>query len=380
MTLAVASSGRALWYLTRGSGTVALLLLTVSVVLGVLEVRRFEGSRWPRFVLDAVHRYASLLAIVFLVVHILTSVLDGFASISLIDAIIPFLGSYRPFWLGLGAVAFDLMIAIAVTSLLRQRIGYRTWRIVHWSAYASWPVALLHTVGTGTDANQAWLLALSALCLAAMIVAVVVRVSRRAGVPPLARGWALGLTGVATVALVAWMPTGPLAKGWARKAGTPLALLTAFARPAAARSSSSGATAVSVPSTSGGAQQVDPAGSFTASLSGSISQQQAPNGLALLRLSLAVGGAGSRQLGVTLEGTPTAGGVSMSSGQVTLGTTDQPSIYRGPVTALNGSQLSARLSAAGAPTLDAKIALANTGAGGGTVQGTLSVAPAQGVR
>ena len=105
------------WYLTRSTGAVALLLLTLSVALGVAGVSRFSSPRWPRFVVDSLHRNVSLLALAFLLVHILTAVLDSFAPISLIDAFIPFAGSYRPFWLGLGAVSFDLLLAVTLTSL-----------------------------------------------------------------------------------------------------------------------------------------------------------------------------------------------------------------------------------------------------------------------
>ena len=93
----------------------------------------------------------SLLVIVFLVIHIVTSVLDSFAPISLTAAVIPFVSSYRPLWLGLGTLSFDLILALAITSLIRRRLGYATWRAVHWLAYASWPVAVLHGLGTGSD-------------------------------------------------------------------------------------------------------------------------------------------------------------------------------------------------------------------------------------
>ena len=98
-----ASGGSAYWYLTRSTGAVALLLLTLAIVLGVVDVRRWSTPRWPRFIVDSLHRNVSLLAMTFLAVHIITSVLDSFAPISLLDAFVPFAGSYRPFWLGLGA-------------------------------------------------------------------------------------------------------------------------------------------------------------------------------------------------------------------------------------------------------------------------------------
>ena len=144
MTTFAAAGPSAYWYLTRGTGTIALILLTLSVVFGVANIRRFHTPTMPRFVLDAAHRNVSLLAVAFVAVHILASVLDSFAPINLIDAVFPFVSAYRPLWLGLGTVAFDLLLAVAVTSVLRQRFGYRAWRLVHWAAYASWPVALLH--------------------------------------------------------------------------------------------------------------------------------------------------------------------------------------------------------------------------------------------
>jgi methionine sulfoxide reductase heme-binding subunit len=144
----LAASGPGLdWYLTRSTGAVALLLLSVAVALGVADVRRFSTPSWPRFVVDALHRNVSLLALVFLVLHILTAALDSFTSISLVAAFVPFVGSYRPFWLGLGAVAFDLLLAVILTSMMRARVGPRAWRATHWLVYACWPVALLHTLG-----------------------------------------------------------------------------------------------------------------------------------------------------------------------------------------------------------------------------------------
>ena len=160
----------------------ALLLLTLSLALGVAGVSRFSSPRWPRFVLDSLHRNVSLLALAFLLVHILTAVLDSFAPISLIDAFVPFAGSYRPFWLGLGAIAFDLLLAVTLTSLVRRRLGYGAWRATHWLAYACWPIALLHGLGTGSDVKSTWLLGLSIACLVIVALAVGVRaISRLAG-------------------------------------------------------------------------------------------------------------------------------------------------------------------------------------------------------
>ena len=218
------------WYLTRSTGAVSLILLTLSVALGVAGVSRFSSPRWPRFVVDSLHRNVSLLALAFLLLHILTAVLDSFAPISLLDAFVPFAGSYRPFWLGLGAVAFDLLLAVALTSLVRRRLGYGAWRATHWLAYACWPIALLHGLGTGSDVKSTWLLALSIGCVGIVVLAVGARAI--IGWPDHARvrGAALGATAAFSLFLVLWLPGGPLGHGWAQRSGTPTSLLAGSAR------------------------------------------------------------------------------------------------------------------------------------------------------
>lgn len=213
------------WYLTRATGAVAMLLLTIVVALGVADVRRLSSPRMPRFLIDALHRNASLLAVVFLALHIVTTLLDGFAPISLIAAFIPFTSPYRTFWLGLGTVACDLLLALVISSLLRRRIGHRTWQAIHWCAYACWPIALIHGLGTGSDAKSGWLLALTVVCIGAVLLAVAIRIWNAAPERPLARGAAaLGALAFVIFILV-WLPTGPLGSEWARRAGTPTYLL-----------------------------------------------------------------------------------------------------------------------------------------------------------
>lgn len=218
------------WYLTRASGGVALILLTLTIVIGIAAVGRAQSRRWPRFAVDAQHRSASLLAFVFLIVHIVTAVLDSYAPISLPDAFIPFVGAYRPVWLGLGATAFDLLLAVAVTSLVRGRLGHRSWRAVHWLVYAAWPVAVVHGLGTGSDVRQGWMTLVFLGCGAAVAAAVLVRIV--VGWPQ-DMPWRLGGVGVLAgfvLALAVWLPSGPLARGWARRAGTPTHLPPAPAR------------------------------------------------------------------------------------------------------------------------------------------------------
>ncbi len=170
-----------LWYATRATGVMALVLLTITVMLGIVGVSRLESRYWSRVVTAGLHRNIALLVVAFVVAHVLTTVLDSFVSISLATAIIPFASSYRPFWLSLGTVAFDLILALVATSLLRSRLSYRAWRAVHVLAYLSWPIALGHGLGTGTDTRLPWMLAIDAACLAAVAGALLWRLRQAAG-------------------------------------------------------------------------------------------------------------------------------------------------------------------------------------------------------
>jgi DMSO/TMAO reductase YedYZ heme-binding membrane subunit len=154
----------ALWYATRASGLMALVLLTLTMVLGMTTTTRARARNWPGFAQQEIHRRISILAVVFLGIHVLTSVLDTFVNISWVAIVIPFTSRYSGLWVGVGAVALDLMIAVFVTSLLRERMRPATWRAVHWLAYLSWPVALAHTFGMGTDSGEGWVIVLGVVC------------------------------------------------------------------------------------------------------------------------------------------------------------------------------------------------------------------------
>jgi len=158
--------GPFLWYATRATGLVAMLLLTASVLLGLLTSGRFASDSWPRFLTVGMHRNISLLTVAFVALHVGTTVIDTFVSISLASAFIPFISSYKPLWLGLGAVALDLLVALVATSLIRNRLGLRTWRWVHWAGYVCWPVALVHGLGAGTDRSTLWVFAVTIACAA----------------------------------------------------------------------------------------------------------------------------------------------------------------------------------------------------------------------
>jgi sulfoxide reductase heme-binding subunit YedZ len=364
--LAASLGPSAYWYLARATGAVALVLLTVSVVLGVLGSIRFSAApRWPRFAIDSLHRDSSLLVIALVAIHIVTSVLDGFAPITLFDGLIPFLTPYRPLWMALGALSFDLLIALVVTSLLRRRLGYRSWRAIHWLAYASWPVAVLHGLGTGSDAKSFWMLAVTVACLAAVVVAVLIRIGRSAS--PASGGVRAGATAlsVATpIGIAIFALAGPLAHGWARRAGTPSTLLGA-PRP----SSSRAAPVSAAPAAKGPLDR-----GFSATLSGSVSQSASAGG-AIVDLQLQLGGAASGQMRVRIGGAPLAqGGLSMTGSQVALTASGMPSAMVGRIVSLQGNQFQARVSDASGSVVDLRANL-NIDPNTGSVTGTLSGTP-----
>lgn len=158
-----------LWYLTRGAGIVSLVLLTSTMLLGIGTWTRWASARRPRRFGMGLHRNISMLSVVFLLIHIATSVLDGYVPLSFLDAVLPFRAGYRPLWVGLGAVAFDLMLALILTSLLQRRMGWRRWRATHWAAYACWPIAVLHGLKTGSDSGAPWFTLLVVVCVSAVL-------------------------------------------------------------------------------------------------------------------------------------------------------------------------------------------------------------------
>jgi sulfoxide reductase heme-binding subunit YedZ len=234
-SLAAGTSGPSLlWYTTRATGVVALILLTFAVALGIAGTARLEARAMPRVVRSGLHRNVSLVAVAFVAVHILTAVLDPYAGIGFTSAVIPFSSAYRPLWLSLGTVAFDMLLAIVISSLIRTWLPYRGWRAVHWLAYACWPVALWHGLGTGTDSRLSWLLLLDAVC----VLVVAAAVGWRLRLSPRTDLRKVGFVATAgfVLATIVFVAIGPSQPGWARRAGTPVhALGPAHARTADAR-------------------------------------------------------------------------------------------------------------------------------------------------
>lgn len=178
-----------LWLVSRAAGILALVLLTATLVAGVLATAPTRSALWPRWARQTLHRDLALLSVAMLAVHVLAVVLDGYVDIGWRSAVVPFTSGYRTFAVALGTVALDLILAVVATSLLRVRLGRRTWRAVHWLVYAAWPSAVLHYLLAGTDAGTPWGTALSVLAIGSVGTAVTLRLTRTRDrtLPPAAR-------------------------------------------------------------------------------------------------------------------------------------------------------------------------------------------------
>jgi sulfoxide reductase heme-binding subunit YedZ len=350
-----------LWYATRATGIVALVLLTATVVLGVLTSVRFGTRTWPRFTLQDLHRRISLLAVVFIVLHVVTTVSDAFAPIGWLSVVVPFTSPYRRVWLGLGTAAVDLLLAVTISSLLRRKVHPRTWRTLHWLSYASWPLALAHGLGTGTDPHLGWVMLLVVGCVAAVLVAIGWR---------LVAGWparagtrvAAGATSVvAVIALAAWTATGPLRPGWALRAGTPHALLAGSQKgaPAPATAGSTPASANGASASAGSPSSVPsalPAPPFRASLAGTITQQTLSSSSVQLDIKARTSGTLDAVLDVVIVGTPDgSGGVAMQQSRASFGPPTVPAQYTGQIAGLDGSRLLLSLSNQAGTRLDLRV-------------------------
>ncbi len=356
------SSGTALWYLTRGAGVVALLLLTASTLVGALSAGRWRSTRWPRFAVAKLHRNLTLLALVFIGLHVTTTLADGYAPIGLKDIVIPFVSPYRPIWLGLGALALDVLLAIGISTALRKRIGYRAWRVLHWGAYAAWPLALAHGLGSGSDARYGWMALLALGCLALVVVAVAGRLLfSRSPSPRLAAGAA---TFALALGLATWYATGPRQHGWAARAGTPKSLLRATkVAPTSARS----LAAASVQTT------------FTGRLEGRLSSS-GPDafGNAAVAIAMATRGGEPGLVQLTLWGSALdSGGLAMSRSRVSFQDAVSGTVYTGSVVNLDGNLVVADVTSSSGSTLQLIMRL-QIDAEAGTVAGTMHASPASG--
>jgi sulfoxide reductase heme-binding subunit YedZ len=197
------------WYAARAGGVVAYVLLTAVVLLGLRMSSKQRSDRWPRFAVEDVHRFGGLLVGTFLVIHIGTIAIDSYLPFSLTSLAVPLAASYRPVWTALGIVSAELLVALAITNHYRDRIGHRLWRRAHYLNFVVWGAASAHGIGSGTDRNAPWFLAIVAISVACVCGATAARALRHRSLPVRWRGGPIVVASVAPVLLVG-LVLGPL--------------------------------------------------------------------------------------------------------------------------------------------------------------------------
>ncbi|NOK63361.1 MAG: putative ferric reductase [Chloroflexi bacterium AL-W] len=153
----IGSEPKAYWYLSRVSGLVAYTLLWFSMILGLLMTNRL-AKRWPGGVAAfALHEHVSLLALAFSLFHALILLGDRYISYTFVDVFIPFSNSnYRPLSVGLGQIGFSMLLVVGLSFYVRQHIGRKTWRFIHFGSFGMFLLALFHGIWSGTDSTSGW--------------------------------------------------------------------------------------------------------------------------------------------------------------------------------------------------------------------------------
>jgi len=346
------------WDTARAGGLVSYVLLTASVSLGLTLRNRWQSSRWPRLVTNELHGYVSLLALVFIAVHVVAVAIDPFTHFGLAAVLVPFASHYRPLWMGLGIVALYLLLAVWVSTRLRRRIGHRLWRRIPVLAFAVYGAATLHGLGTGSDTRTAWAVGLYATSVGLVGTLLAIRLIAPAGRDARPRPLAAFASAVAVTAAAAWSLSGPLAPGWSLRAGgaTARAAIAHPHLPRAARRSRPSAV-VHVP--------------FTARYAGRLTvDPMNDQGRVTVRIDGALSGATRDHLEILIHGIPLEdGGVAMEQSRVRMGTTT--ALYHGEITSLSGSRLVAALRSTNQRLrVDVTLHIGRDGVVAGRVRGT----------
>lgn len=343
------------WDTARTGGFAAYVLLTAAVSAGLVLRNRWQTARWPRLITNELHGYLSLLALVFIAVHVIAVLVDPFTRFGLAEVLVPFASHYRPLWMGLGIVALYLLLAVWVSSRLRARIGFRTWRAIHVLAYGVYVAATVHGLGTGSDTRTVW-----APMLYGLSVVLVFGLTARRLLVPAATGQTprpvlAALGAAAAVSVAVWSLAGPLAAHWgARAGGKP-------GNPQAAAASRQVGPSASVPA---GAVTTP----FGATFAGRVTVEPADeSGRETIRIDGALHGGTADHLEIYLRGVPLDnGGVAMEQSRVRMGTATP--LYQGEIVGLRGADLIATVRST---TRRLRLVISLNLGGHGSVRGTV---------
>jgi hypothetical protein len=350
------------WVTTRAAGYTSFALLTASVALGLLLSSQWRSARWPRFATTELHRFVTLLTLVFIAIHVAVALLDRFIRFSLTEALVPFINHYRPLWTGLGIIAAYLATAVWLSTWLQRRIGYHWWRRLHYATFAVYVLAALHGIGSGSDSGSVWSWALYLASFALVGGLLALRLSARAQdeaqpgpaqVGPAPEAGATALAAAAGAAPASVGPSPPLAGPTPPAGSSPPPAGPGWARHA------------TLPG-------------FSAQLEGMMLQGPDGNGGIVVRLDGALWGGFDGSLRLLVQGRvpPRARRLQVTANRLYLHSRTGIT-YRGRIGVFDGMRLRGHVSPdhAGAPRLALMIDL--YGLRAGVVSGTVRAVPAE---
>ena len=339
------------WDTARAGGFVAYILVTASIALGLALSLRWYTRSWPRWATTDLHRYVTLLAIVFTGVHSLAIWLDPFMAFTPAEVIIPLLSHYRPIWVALGIVSAYLLLAIWLSERIQKQIGYAWWRRLHYLTFGVWGLVTVHGLTTGSDTRTPWALFIyggSVVLVGSLLsIRLLGKENEAAPHPRIAAA-----TGTLALITLLFVMAGPLRPGWNALANQ---------RPGIAVVGAAPPNQLSVP--------------FTAQLQGSLSQSSSSSGSSgalTLQINTTMSGAEQGNLQIALDGQQNPdGSVSIGGGSVTLSPRNAGS-YSGQLLTMNGNQLVAVCRDSSGNQVRLAISIQDDGTGNitGTVQAT----------
>jgi sulfoxide reductase heme-binding subunit YedZ len=337
------------WVITRAAGYTSFALLTASVALGLLLSSQWRSLRWPRFATTELHRFVTLLTLVFIAIHVAVAVIDQFIRLSLIEVVVPFISHHRPVWSGIGIVTAYLAAAMWLSTLLQRRIGYQWWRRLHFATFAVYAGAVVHSIGSGSDTGSVWSWAIYLASFTLVGGLLALRLSRREQAAP-----------------------EPAPAAAAPPAGSPPAAGGGGGAPAAAGA----AVDRGRPAAGAAARAAEPG--FTAQLDGRMHQGPDGTGGILVQLEAALWGGFDGSLELLVQGrVPPGGGRLQVTGNWLSLHTRTGTGYRGRIGVFDGMRLRGHVSpdSGGGPQLAVAIALLTLR--DGAVNGTLRAAPVE---
>lgn len=172
LALSAGDLGHIPWMVSRASGLVAFVLLSASVIFGLLISTKAADGVVSRPTVFSLHQFLSVVTLTLLGIHAGSLLFDGFLKLGPAAVLIPFASPYQPLWVGLGVISAWLAAIVTASFWMRARIGQKRWRKLHYASFGAYLLSLVHGVTAGTDTALpvvTWMYLLSFALVAALL-------------------------------------------------------------------------------------------------------------------------------------------------------------------------------------------------------------------